>query len=74
MTPKEEKYLIDSQKRLERAIIGDPEMDHEGLIEKVKRHELFLEKLKKKLWVISGVTVGACTTIPELIEYIKKTI
>ena len=64
---KEFKQLTDKVDKIYLAIIGNNEIGVEGLADKVKNHQLYIEQDKKMKWTIAGIITAASSFISWLI-------
>jgi hypothetical protein len=65
MNPQEIQDIRDSLKRIERSIVGDPDMGHRGLIDRLEANEAELKETKaivdgmdRKLLKWGGIVTG----------------
>lgn len=59
MTPESFDKLHSSVQRIEKAIVGDPDMGHRGIVERIEHMESRLNAHEKKLLKWGGGFVGA---------------
>jgi hypothetical protein len=71
ISKQEFKKLTDSVKRIETALLGDPQMKIVGVVDKIEKHEDYIDKAKKRhAWVI-GASGGAGFSLSLAWEYFK---
>jgi hypothetical protein len=65
MTPEESLAIRDSLKRIERSLLGDPDMGHRGLVDRLSANEAEIKETKaivdgldRKLLKWGGVVTG----------------
>ena len=66
------KTLSGKVDRVLRTLIGDEEMAQEGLVQKVQKHEEFIESQKLLMAKVSGIAIGSGVLSTWLFEVISK--
>ena len=69
---KEIKELNTKVDRILRTLIGDEEMAQEGLVEKVSRHEQWIESQKILMAKIFGIAIGSGVFGGAIIQIVMK--
>ena len=69
---KEIKELNTKVDRILRTLIGDDEMAQEGLVEKVSRHEQWIESQKILMAKIFGIAIGSGVFGGAIIQIVMK--
>jgi hypothetical protein len=57
-----------------RTLIGDEEMAQEGLVQKVQKHEDYIQSQKLLMAKVSGIAIGSGVLSNWLFEWISKII
>jgi len=68
------KILSQKMDRVLRTLIGDEEMAQEGLVQKVQKHEEYIESQKLLLAKVSGIAIGSGVLSNWIVEWISKLI
>jgi hypothetical protein len=63
--------IRDSQRRMERALMGDEEIGHKGIVHRLDRVEKQSDKLMQKFILFTGVAVGLAHAKDKLLEFLK---
>lgn len=66
------KTLSTKVDRVLRTLIGDEEMAQEGLVQKVQKHEEYIESQKLLMAKVSGIAIGSGVLSTWLFEMIYK--
>lgn len=66
------KTLSTKVDRVLRTLIGDEEMAQEGLVQKVQKHEEYIESQKLLMAKVSGIAIGSGVLSTWLVDLISK--
>jgi hypothetical protein len=72
MSTEELSSIKDALNRIEKALIGDPEMGHTGIAERLKHVEAQAQETDRKLLLWSGIFTGIWMFISLVLGYIKS--
>ncbi len=71
VSKQEFKKLTESVKRIESALLGDKDMKIIGMVDKVDKHETYIDSAKKRYAWVVGASGGAGFSLSLMWEYIK---
>jgi len=72
MSQEELSSIKEALNRIEKALVGDPEMGHTGIAERLKSVEAQAQETDRKLLLWSGIFTGAWMLISLLLTYVKS--
>jgi hypothetical protein len=72
MSQEELSSIKEALNRIEKALVGDPEMGHTGIAERLKSVEDQAHATDRKLLLWSGIFTGAWMLISLLLTYVKS--
>jgi hypothetical protein len=72
MSQEELSSIKEALTRIEKALVGDPEMGHTGIAERLKSVEAQAQETDRKLLLWSGIFTGAWMLISLLLTYVKS--
>ena len=72
MSQEELSSIKETLNRIEKALVGDPEMGHTGIADRLRSVETQAQETDRKLLIWSGMFTGAWMLISLLLTYLKS--
>lgn len=72
MSQEELSSIKETLNRIEKALVGDPEMGHTGIADRLRSVEEQAHETDRKLLIWSGMFTGAWMLISLLLTYLKS--